>query len=112
EVLPEFEPKTAYAPPTRWYPRGLTRSIPVFQPVWCSSSMSAPSNMPPSLPSLARNSSMIRAFQSLSSDIVRILLSDDAASQAYPPHSMQEYHPPPSSRTKVVRCPHRTHVRI
>jgi hypothetical protein len=35
--------------------------------------MSAPSNIPPSLPSLVRNSSMICAFQSVSSDIVRIL---------------------------------------
>jgi hypothetical protein len=38
---------------------GLTRSAPLRAPVWCSKGMSAPTNGPPTLPPLARNSAMI-----------------------------------------------------
>src|SRR5215471_21381905 len=43
---------------------GFTRSCPVLAPTVCRSSSGAPSNGPPTLPSLARNSSMILLFQS------------------------------------------------
>src|SRR4029077_15057377 len=43
---------------------GFTRSCPVLAPTVCRSSSGAPSNGPPTLPWLARNSSMILLFQS------------------------------------------------
>src|SRR6266581_301024 len=43
---------------------GFTRSCPVLAPTVCRRSTGAPSNGPPTLPSLARNSSIILLFQS------------------------------------------------
>src|SRR5262245_42344436 len=42
---------------------GLTRSLPLLAPVVCSRSSVAPSNGPPTLPPLARNSAMMLSFQ-------------------------------------------------
>src|ERR671918_368374 len=68
---PPLEAKMATSSPTGWYATGLTRSLPVLAPrVWRRSTF-APSNGPPTLPSLARNSSMILAFQSFISLIVQ-----------------------------------------
>src|SRR3954464_12677771 len=40
------------------------RLLPDFAPVWCSRSSGTPSNMPPTTPSFAWNSSMMRALKS------------------------------------------------
>src|SRR5215831_3153661 len=61
---PPLEANTAKPSPTAWYIIGLTRSWPVLAPTVCSSRSGAPSNGPPTLPSLARNSAMILLFQS------------------------------------------------
>src|SRR5215471_20065304 len=62
---------------------GFTRSCPVLAPTVCRSSNGPPSNGPPTLPSLARNSSMILLFQSDISGTL-ILLSS-AFAGAYRP---------------------------
>src|SRR5262249_37219544 len=61
---PALDANTAYPPSTGMYIIGFTRSCPVLAPTVCRSSSGAPSNGPPTLPSLARNSSMILLFQS------------------------------------------------
>src|SRR3981081_245216 len=43
---------------------GLTYSRPLLRPRWCTRTIGAPSKIPPTLPSLARNSAMVFAFQS------------------------------------------------
>src|SRR5215470_2734050 len=43
---------------------GVTYSRPLLRPRWCSSTIGAPSKLPPTLPSFARNSAMVGAFQS------------------------------------------------
>src|ERR1700722_16658531 len=43
---------------------GVTYSRPLLRPRWCSRTMGAPSKLPPTLPSFARNSAMVLAFQS------------------------------------------------
>jgi catechol 2,3-dioxygenase-like lactoylglutathione lyase family enzyme len=40
--------------PTCWYITGLTRSVPVLRPMWCSSSNGAPSKGPPTRPPWSR----------------------------------------------------------
>src|SRR6266516_6697558 len=47
---------------------GVTYSRPLLRPRWCTRTSGAPSKVPPTLPSFARNSSMVFAFQSLMSD--------------------------------------------
>src|SRR5437762_8928681 len=54
---------------------GFTRSCPVLAPTVCRSSSGAPSNGPPTLPSLVRNSSMILLFQSDISGVLIFLSS-------------------------------------
>src|SRR5258708_37087458 len=44
---------------------GVTYSRPLLRPWWCTRTIGAPSKIPPTLPSLARNSVMVFAFQSL-----------------------------------------------
>src|SRR6266496_2027405 len=61
---------------------GFTRSCPVLAPTVCKRSTGAPSNGPPTLPSLARNSSMILLFQS---DISGILIFVGCAFGAHRP---------------------------
>src|ERR1700760_3297740 len=46
------------------YITGVTNSRPLLRPRWCSRTIGAPSKGPPTLPSLARNSVMVFAFQS------------------------------------------------
>src|SRR6266542_880879 len=53
------------------YITGVTYSRPLERPGWCSRTSGAPSNVPPTLPSFARNSSMVFAFQSLISNSCR-----------------------------------------
>src|SRR6266511_2690075 len=43
---------------------GLTYSRPLLRPRWCTSTIGAPSKVPPTRPSFARNSAMVFAFQS------------------------------------------------
>src|SRR5690348_13076476 len=43
---------------------GVTYSRPLLRPTWCSRTSGAPSKFPPTLPSFARNSAMVFAFQS------------------------------------------------
>src|SRR6516164_11042499 len=43
---------------------GVTYSRPLLRPRWCSRTIGAPSKLPPTLPSFARNSAMVFAFQS------------------------------------------------
>src|SRR2546422_5057638 len=62
---PPLDANTARRSPSAWYITGLTRTSPLLAPVLCSNSNGAPSNGPPTLPALARNSSMIFSFQSL-----------------------------------------------
>src|SRR5271156_5816775 len=50
------------------------RLLPDFAPVWCSNNSGLPSNMPPTRPSLERNSSMIFALKS-AGDVDIVLLS-------------------------------------
>src|SRR6516162_3899965 len=66
---PLLEAKTAYPPGTGRYIIGFTRGCPVLAPTVCRSSSGAPSNWPPTLPPLARNSSMILLFQSVISGV-------------------------------------------
>ena len=62
---PPLDAKIAQPPLSSfWYATGFTRSVPVLAPVWWTSRIGMPSNMPPTLPSFARNSSMIFLFQS------------------------------------------------
>src|SRR3954464_13796568 len=49
------------------------RLLPDFAPVWCSRSSGTPSNMPPTTPSFAWNSSMMRALKS-AGDVDIVLL--------------------------------------
>src|SRR5690349_9420674 len=63
---------------------GFTRSCPVLAPTVCRSSSGAPSNGPPTLPSLARNSSMILLFQSDISGTLILLSSTFAGLTARP----------------------------
>src|SRR6266699_4593995 len=46
------------------YITGLTFSRPLLRPRWCTRTSGAPSKTPPTLPSFARNSAMVFAFQS------------------------------------------------
>src|SRR6516225_4088647 len=62
---PPLEAKTNVRPSWARYITGFTHSVPVLRPVVCSSSTGAPSNGPPTRPSLARNSSTTLRFQSL-----------------------------------------------
>ena len=62
---PTFDAKTAKLSPTRWNASGLIRSVPVRAPVWCRMRMSEPANGPPTVPPLARNSSIILLLKSL-----------------------------------------------
>src|SRR5919198_3758719 len=47
------------------YPTGVTRLAPDLAPVWWTSSSGVPSNTPPTRPSLARNSSITLALNSV-----------------------------------------------
>src|ERR1700733_1735141 len=49
------------------YMVGVTYSRPLLRPRWCSRTIGAPSKFPPTLPSFARNSAMVLAFQSSAS---------------------------------------------
>src|SRR5947209_7114442 len=71
--MPAFDANTTSRPSSGRYIIGCTRSLPVFAPVLCSRSRGAPSKLPPTLPSLARNSSMTFAFQSSVSAMVLFL---------------------------------------
>ena len=77
---PALDAKTATASPRSWYIIGFTRSWPERAPVVWSRSIGAPSNWPPTAPSLARNSSITLAFQSAIS-----LISVLSWSAAHPP---------------------------
>src|SRR3979411_1589752 len=57
---------------------GVTYSRPLLRPRWCSSAIGAPSKTPPTLPSLARNSVMVFAFQSLILGRSSVSLDGDA----------------------------------
>src|SRR5439155_2523105 len=59
---------------------GVTYSRPLLRPRWCSSAIGAPSKTPPTLPSLARNSAMVFAFQSLICGKSSVSLDGDALS--------------------------------
>ena len=61
---PALEAKMTYLSPSRRYTSGFTRSVPDFAPLWCRSNRVAPSNIPPTTPSLVRNSSITLRFQS------------------------------------------------
>lgn len=62
---PALEAKTAARPsPRSWYIIGLTRSLPLRAPTVWSRRRGAPVKFPPTLPPLARNSSMVWRFQS------------------------------------------------
>src|SRR6266700_7005460 len=43
---------------------GVTYSRPLLRPRWCTRTIGAPLKFPPTLPSFARNSAMVFAFQS------------------------------------------------
>src|SRR6266566_9607364 len=49
------------------YMTGLTYSRSLWRPRWCTRTIGAPSKVPPTLPSFARNSAMVFAFQSSAS---------------------------------------------
>src|SRR6266550_2163393 len=53
------------------YMTGLTYSRSLRRPRWCTRTIGAPSKIPPTLPSFARNSAMVFAFQSLMSNSCR-----------------------------------------
>src|SRR6185295_8099290 len=57
---------------------GVTYSRPLLRPRWCSSAIGAPSKTPPTLPSFARNSAMVFAFQSLMLRNSSVSLDGDA----------------------------------
>src|SRR6185437_9809856 len=85
---PPLEPKMYSAPSPfwpGWYTSGVTYSFPLVRPTWCTRIMDAPSNMPPTRPSLARNSSMMPWFQSFASGMpflsVRSLMANYAPTQ-------------------------------
>src|SRR6267378_2170881 len=48
----------------------MTYSLPLVRPAVCITTIGAPSNGPPTLPSFARNSSMVCVFQSLISQLL------------------------------------------
>src|SRR5205085_1635359 len=64
---PPLEAKITIRPPSGMYIRGVVRRCPLLAPVLVSSRTGAPSNEPPTLPSLARNSSMIARLNSFMS---------------------------------------------
>src|ERR1700716_2461105 len=57
---------------------GVTYFRPLLRPRWCSSAIGAPSKTPLTLPSFARNSVMVFAFQSLMLGKASVSLDGDA----------------------------------
>src|SRR5579871_2673700 len=57
---------------------GVTCSRPLLRPRWCTRTIGAPSKTPPTLPSFARNSAMVFAFQSSGSLMSDSYLGGDA----------------------------------
>src|SRR5947207_8634719 len=55
---------TSSLPSCGMYIIGVTYSRPLLRPRWCTKTIGAPSKVPPTLPSFARNSAMVFAFQS------------------------------------------------
>src|SRR5579883_1238730 len=75
---PPLEAKTNRRSPSRRYITGWVRGWPLFAPVVVSSSRGRPFHMPPTLPPLARNSSIILRFQSFLSGIILLYSNIDA----------------------------------
>ena len=73
---PALDAKTASRPQSAGNASGLTRSVPLRAPVWCSRSMSAPSNGPPDLAAVGTELSDDLAVEV--SDLRRTELCHDA----------------------------------
>src|SRR5205823_2833350 len=65
------------------YIMGVTYSRPLLRPRWCTRTRGAPSKVPPTRPSLARNSAITLSFQSLGSGMsASSVRSEDVLTQA------------------------------
>src|SRR5947209_14570933 len=93
--------------PSGRYMTGVVRRSPLLAPVLVSSSTGEPSNGPPTLPSLARNSSMIARLKSLVSDTSFSLRWSGGA-----PSSPLHISPPPEGDRRLGRQPDRERLQL